>query len=541
MKKSISLRSFFALNFALIIIVLITTISYIISYKSMKEYKNQIGNTLSETAFQMADKLDRYMWAKYREVDLLSNMDSFKNIENKEQIKNLIEKLQEDVPEYAWIGVLDTEGNVAISTNGILEGKNISERPVYKEALNEPFIGDVHEAVLLSKLLPNPTGEAMKFVDISIPIKDSNNNLKGILATHLSWKWAKEIEDFMMESLRNRNNLDVFIVSSDNTVLLGPGNMLGGKLELSSIEEDSDVKNSWSVEKWNDGKEYLTGYAVENGYKDYKGLGWTVVVRQPIDIAYEPVENLKDFVIVIVCILAVVFAFIGWVSADIIARPIKKIILAADRLRFGEDIEIPRYKGIKDIEMLSKSLRSLISSLISTENALGEMQGIAHHDNLTGLPNREYLKRYIEDIQLRAESNKEIFTFYYLDLDGFKLINDTYGHDAGDIILKEVSNRINTNMGEDDVAIRLGGDEFLIIKKADSDDYLGESNEFANNLIKEISNTYLIQEKEMKVGCSIGGAFYPTNGEDPMEVLKLADENLYKSKRSGKNRYTSSL
>ena len=169
------------------------------------------------------------------------------------------------------------------------------------------------------------------------------------------------------------------------------------------------------------------------------------------------------------------------------------------------------------------------------------MQGIAHHDNLTGLPNREYLKRYIEDIQLRAESNKEIFTFYYLDLDGFKLINDTYGHDAGDIILKEVSNRINTNMGEDDVAIRLGGDEFLIIKKADSDDYLGESNEFANNLIKEISNTYLIQEKEMKVGCSIGGAFYPTNGEDPMEVLKLADENLYKSKRSGKNRYTSSL
>ena len=75
---------------------------------------------------------------------------------------------------------------MAISTNGILEGKNISERPVYKEALNEPFIGDVHEAVLLSKLLPNPTGEAMKFVDISIPIKDSNNNLKGILATHLS-------------------------------------------------------------------------------------------------------------------------------------------------------------------------------------------------------------------------------------------------------------------------------------------------------------------------------------------------------------------
>ena len=98
MKKSISLRSFFALNFALIIIVLITTISYIISYKSMKEYKNQIGNTLSETAFQMADKLDRYMWAKYRKVDLLSNMDSFKNIENKEQIKNLIEKLQEDAP-----------------------------------------------------------------------------------------------------------------------------------------------------------------------------------------------------------------------------------------------------------------------------------------------------------------------------------------------------------------------------------------------------------------------------------------------------------
>lgn len=538
MKKSINLRSLFALSFGVIIVMLIIIISYIMSIRISEEYKNQIGSSLSEISYQMSDKLDHYMWSRYQEVSLLSKLDTLSNIQDKDKIRYQIEELKKNAPEYAWIGMLDSEGNVMSSTGGILEGKNISSRPVYKQALEAPFIGDVHEAVLLASLLPNPTGESMKFVDISIPIKGDNGELKGVLATHLSWEWAKEVEDSIMHPLKDRKNLEVFIVSSDNTVILGPKDTLGKKLELNSVSKSKSGENNWDVETWDDGKNYLIGYSPENGYKNYKGLGWTVLVRQPLDIAYGPVNEVRNFIIIIGIILAGVFAFIGWIIAGLIAKPLQEIVVAANQLRLGEKVEIPKYHGIEDIEILSTSLRSLINSLANTENALGEMADVAHHDQLTGLPNRVALRMYLEKIKSQLNNNEVVYAIFYLDLDGFKLINDSYGHGAGDLILKEVANRLSDNTTEEEIAIRLGGDEFVIIKKMYLGSFIEESSHFANKIIENIREPYLIEEQLMNVGCSIGGAFFPVDNDNPMEVVKLADEYLYESKRAGKNRYT---
>ncbi|MCF0148244.1 MAG: GGDEF domain-containing protein [Clostridium sp.] len=538
MKKPISLRSIFTLSFSIIIVTLILVITFVINTRATEIYKNQIGSTLSQLSYQMSDKLDHYMWSRYREVSLLSKIEAFNDLENKTEIRSLIEELQDNASEYAWIGVLDVEGNVVISTDGILEGKNISARPVYNEALTKPFIGDVHEAVLLANLLPNPTGEEMKFVDISIPIKDEGGELKGILATHLSWKWAKEIEDSLMNSVENRNDIDLFILSKDNTVLLGPHEMLGEKIELEKVNTSKgNNKGNCYVQKWKNGEEYLTGYSVEHGYKNYKGLGWTVLVRKPLDIAYKPVVELRNFIIIIGLVLAVIFALIGLIIARLIANPLKKIALSAEKLKSGERVEIPEYNGIKDIELLSVSLKSLINSLINTEHALGEMEGIAHNDQLTELANRKALIRYFEKIKAKVINENKIYTIYYLDLDGFKLINDTYGHESGDLILKEVAKRLNFNIKEDFVA-RLGGDEFILVKSFKEEELLENSTTFANLLIEEIRKPYIIQGNTMTIGCSIGGAFYPIHGEDPMEVMKLADKCLYTSKSEGKNKYT---
>ncbi len=538
MKKSISLRSIFTLSFSIIIITLILVITLVINIRTTEIYKRQIGSNLSELSYQMADKLDQYMWSRYSEVSLLSKIEAFKDLENKKEIRSLIEELQNNAPEYAWIGVLDVDGNVVISTDGILEGKNISTRPVYSEALTAPFIGDVHEAVLLANLLPNPTGEEMKFVDISIPIKDESGELKGILATHLSWKWAKEIEDSLMNSLENRKDIDLFILSKDNTVLLGPEEFLGEKIELDKINVSKISKSNCYVEKWTDGRKYLTGCSEENGYKNYKGLNWTILVRKPLDIAYKPVVELRNFIIIIGLALAIIFALIGLIIARIIANPLKKIALSAEKLKSGERVEIPEYHGIKDIELLSVSLKSLINSLINTEHALGEMEGIAHNDQLTGLANRKALIRYFEEIKEKVINENINYTIYYLDLDGFKLINDTYGHESGDLVLKEVAKRLNLNVKKEDFVARLGGDEFIVVKNFEENKLVEDSVTFANLLIEEIKKPYIIQGNTMAIGCSIGGAFYPIHGEDPMEVMKLADKCLYTSKNEGKNKYT---
>lgn len=86
----------------------------------------------------------------------------------------------------------------------------------------------------------------------------------------------------------------------------------------------------------------------------------------------------------------------GWITAGLIAKPLQKIVLTANKLRLGDKVEIPEYNRIRDIEILSVSLRSLLSSLINIENALGEMEEVAHHDQLTGLPNRAALRMYLE-------------------------------------------------------------------------------------------------------------------------------------------------
>jgi hypothetical protein len=85
---------------------------------------------------------------------------------------------------------------------GLLVGKSILERPIYQEAVEHPFIGDVHDAILLAKLLPNPSNEPLQFVDISVPIMNSQGEFKGVIASHLSWAWANEIKEFLSSSFQ---------------------------------------------------------------------------------------------------------------------------------------------------------------------------------------------------------------------------------------------------------------------------------------------------------------------------------------------------
>lgn len=537
MKIKKTLRSNFVITFSLFIILVTVMLSYIIGKKSTEQVKNYIGKSLADISFQTVDKLDQFMWSRYGELTVLSELDVFKEKKDNSSISDVLNELKAKFPSYAWIGFISPEGYVISSTDNILKGVDISQRPVYSEALKAPFIGDVHDAVLLSKLLPNPTGEAMKFVDISTPIYDDSNKLVGILASHLSWQWIKEVQETMKPQLSQYNKAETFIVSGkDNSIILGPQNMLGSKLNLNSIKKDSIGNiNGWSVETWPDGKRYLTGYAQEKGYRDYKGLGWTVIVRQPLNVAYTPADELKSHIIIFGLIFAAIFAVLGYILAGMIANPLTGISESAEKLRLGEKVEIPKYEGIKEIESLSLSLRSLLKSLTSTENALEKMEQLANYDSLTNLPNRTALASYQKQLLERANSDNCTLTFLYLDLDGFKPVNDTYGHHMGDLILRDVAIRLKSILRMGEVAVRLGGDEFLLILFTPRDNANETGKFIADRLIKEIRKPFIINDISINVGCSIGGAVYPNDEVDSEKLISFADKALYYSKNHGKN------
>ena len=537
MGMSIKLRTCLSLVFGLLMILLTILLGVVINRISSNNIEKEIGNTLGGIAYQMSDKLDYFMWSRSGEIDVVSKLDVLRNPQERADAQELLQELKANIPSFTWIGLTDASGVVAASTENLLRGVDISQRPVFKEGSKGKFIGDVHEAVLLAKLLPNPTGEAMQFVDISVPLTDSAGQFSGVLAAHLSWEWSKEMENSLLESYSSlKEHVDIMVVSRrDNVVLLGPKELVGQSLQLDSIQKASSQKGSWALETWPDGKSYVTGYAYGDGYMNYGGLDWTVLVREPKDIAYQSVDDMQRYIFIIGFAAAALFALLGWLVAGMVSKPLTNIAAAARRIQSGERIELPRHKGIADIENLTDSLGNLLRNLTSTEAALGHMENLAHHDRLTGLPNRVGFEEYTRLIADRRSSPGSGAILMYMDLDGFKKVNDTLGHAAGDELLRIVAQRLLGQLREGDMAARLGGDEFVAVLRHGHADSRKVAMAAAGRILYAIREPYLLDGREATVGISIGAAAWPEDGADLQEVMKLADAALYKSKHKGKN------
>lgn len=158
---------------------------------------------------------------------------------------------------------------------------------------------------------------------------------------------------------------------------------------------------------------------------------------------------------------------------------------------------------------------------------------LAHYDPLTGLANRALTMDRLQSAIGRAKRETIRLCAFYMDLDRFKSVNDTLGHDAGDELLQQVATRLNSSVRESDTIGRLGGDEFVAILPNMQDPAAAKV--LADKLIDSISKPFTLQKGEVSIGISIGIAFYPANGVDAQTLLKAADRALYDAKRNGRN------
>jgi len=184
--------------------------------------------------------------------------------------------------------------------------------------------------------------------------------------------------------------------------------------------------------------------------------------------------------------------------------------------------------------IINNKLKGYLAIKIDISDYIKEKQKaefLAYHDSLTKLKNRRALQREIEKF---IESDNRKFTILFIDLDGFKFINDELGHDIGDLLLKEVSNRYVEIIGTKGEVYRMGGDEFAIVLDYNSDE---EIEEFAKRVIKRVNDKYEINNHPLHVGCSIGISRFPQDAKDLTSLLKHADMAMYKAKNRGKNRF----
>lgn len=565
MLSQLSLRVRLAVGSAIISLAAVATLAFVAEQFAAETIRTGVQRWIRDVAVQMRDSLDRGMFERYRDIKIVTALETFRSPAGETaERRQLLERLQETFPDYAWIGFASPEGDVKVSTGGLLEGVSVAQRPWFQQAQDGPAVADVHEAKLLASLLPNSSEEPLRFVDVAAPVRSPSGEALGVVGAHVSWGWAASIRDSLLSSV-DEERLQLFVLDSEGEVLLGPDGSTGS--DLAVPEPPSGV--------WSDGVSYIAAAARSEGYRDYPGLGWTIVVRQPADIALAPAARLRDWIALFGFGIAAIAILVGWAAAGRITAPLVKLRRAAESKEVSRT-GIPTLGNYPEVAVLSSSLAGLVAqerryreeltdlnqSLerrvdqrtadLSRANAalLSEMQErqraeaererlvlqlreLTLHDPLTGVLNRRGLDQAFERALARSRRFGEPLSILLADIDHFKRVNDTHGHAAGDAVLRAVSDRCKRELRDVDAIARLGGEEFVMLLSAVDE---ATARSVAERVRHAISREPVeVEDRPIHATASFGIAAVREGESRLDDALHRADTALYAAKAAGRN------
>jgi diguanylate cyclase (GGDEF)-like protein len=275
------------------------------------------------------------------------------------------------------------------------------------------------------------------------------------------------------------------------------------------------------------GREEISGIA------SVPSTGWFVVARISTEEALATVARTQRYLRYSSVLVVVVFAVLATLGLLAIFRPVYRAARHADRMTLGEVALEPLPLVRQDeIGYLTAAFNRLLARLLASQ---AELQRAAHHDALTGLANRFLLADRLGHALARSQRNGKRIALLYLDLDGFKPINDQLGHDAGDLALAEVARRLGSIVREADTLARIGGDEFMVLMDdLDAHNASAEAaaSTVATKCLEALRAPFVVKGQSRRMTASIGVAI--SNADSTDEGLqRAADEAMYGVKRAG--------
>jgi len=222
--------------------------------------------------------------------------------------------------------------------------------------------------------------------------------------------------------------------------------------------------------------------------------------------------------------------FATWRAAGRITRPLARLDEAAGRLAAGEHVQV-RVRGTDELARLATSFNEMVGKIVEREQRITQL---AFNDVLTGLPNRTMFQQQLEQLFRGSEGSGSLFALHCLDLDQFKVINDTLGHPAGDALLVETAHRLR-HAARGHFVGRLGGDEFVVLQSVGED--RDSIDRLAREILGAITRSVMIDGNEIVSSTSIGIAIAPDDGRDSGMLLRNADLALYRAKEAGRGTY----
>ena len=335
---SVRLTAVLALLAFGLVATVVTTL--IVTSEAGARLERQIGLNLAKHAALVAGSLDRSVYDRWRDIQTTATLDAARIVSGSEEDRRaVVERLKANQPDFAWVGYADVTGIVQAATGNLLVGQDVSARPWFTAGQAGMHAGDVHEAELLAHALRTASDEPLRFIDLAAPVRNGAGHVTGVLAAHCSWSWARDLERSLRSTLDARlPGAEVFILARDGSALLGPPTAVPGALpkgpDLARL-----LREGWQVLPTSDGQPALVSAAATQGFKDYPGLGWTVLVQQDAASALKPMADLRSQMLLWGVGLSLVLAAAAFAAGSYLVRPLGRLAETAASLGRGEPVQ----------------------------------------------------------------------------------------------------------------------------------------------------------------------------------------------------------
>lgn len=519
-------------------LVFMTFLTYLLSYNKYIELAEDSAADLAKT---YADGFNVQLNLQIAEIEGLSNVNSIQNIAL-ENYNGIPLGTDSDFYEAVHTLLCDTsnymDNNVhyyVYDINGyFIASSDSSSTGDWEEYMSIP-VDEITSTQIISCSNINKKENSIELVT---PIKFKDTTI-GLIRANIS---AEYFGAYIPSTG------DAFILTADGEYLFSAtgfsssADMEKKALELFNSSEDSGHinTNSSSLKK-------IYGYSLITEHD------WLYIIKQD---GKETQELISALPITLIITLVIILIIAYQISHVLVHKYTDPIITLKDNMteaaagnldlvcnidtkdEFGELSD--KFNNMMNIisnnyKQLNESKRQLEANELELKKNYAHIEQLAYRDGLTGLYNRVAFMKYAYDIFHRDGTQFSKHAIFFIDLDNFKNVNDTLGHDYGDLLLKRVSNKLLSYTSGDDILARTGGDEFLIFKT----DYttLDDLNSFAKTLVDIAREPFDLDGEVAHISMSIGIALFPRDGLTISELIKNADIAMYSAKNSGKNSY----
>lgn len=340
---------------------------------------------------------------------------------------------------------------------------------------------------------------------------------------------------------------DTFILDKDYRPLFGYAAAENDTLLIQHLKA-STPKDELLNDTFSPNRKYIYGYSA------IPKAGWIYVTREDTSSYTRIVSSLPVVLVILLIIVIIISIEISQNLAVKYTQPIVELNEKMQNAAEGQlDVHIDmertdEFGTLSDsfnqmMDIISTNYNGMSQAQLALEESQKELQAnyeniekLAFTDGLTGLYNRMAFFKFATESLADNNGSLKKHAIIFIDLDGFKSINDTLGHDYGDLLLKAVSNKLSSYIDEEDILARNGGDEFVIFRNHAEN--AEELEKFLASLVSISNHAFVLEDETVHISLSAGVAIFPQNGLSLSELMKNADIAMYSSKNSGKNSYT---